>query len=201
MSLNVVAPEINAPDALDRLSAKPNFLILAYGANRIPENVDSSLLKAFPPDFMFGTVEDRSSQSGMLELYSRLYRSHVPVEAHFFQNGVHGTGFAIGDPVLGQWTNLLHNWLAVGAIFNDNQQIELAGVVKLDGEPLAKGIVIMTPVADKYVPPVVVHINKQELVNWDGFSYRRTKGRWRENIRWKVREDAHDGQGIPDILL
>ncbi len=51
MSLNVVAPEINAPDALDRLSAKPNFLILAYGAMRIPENVDSSLLKAFPANF------------------------------------------------------------------------------------------------------------------------------------------------------
>ena len=190
MSLNVVAPEINAPDALDRLSAKPNFLILAYGAMRIPENVDSSLLKAFPPTFMYGTVEDRSSQSGMLELYSRLYRSHVPVEAHFFQNGVHGTGFAIGDPVLGQWTNLLHNWLAVGGFLTNKPQIELAGVVKLDGVPLAKGIVIMTPVADKYAPPVVVHINNTGTGELGRFFVSKDQGPVEGKYKVEIRQDA-----------
>ncbi len=68
---------------------------------------DSIIKKSFPPTFMYGTVEDRSSQGGMIDMYSRLYRAGVPVEAHFFQNGIHGTGFALGDPVLGQWTNLL----------------------------------------------------------------------------------------------
>ena len=34
----------------------------------------------------------------MIEMYSRLFRAGVPVEAHFFQNGIHGTGFALGDP-------------------------------------------------------------------------------------------------------
>ena len=54
------------------------------------------------------------SLKGMLELYGRLFQAGVPVESHFFRNGVHGSGFAMGDPVLGEWTSLMSNWLAVG---------------------------------------------------------------------------------------
>ena len=114
MTLNAVNAQANAIDPLDRFSSKPNFLILAYGSMRIPNNADSIAVARFPPTFIYGTAEDRSSNGGMQEMYSRLYRAGVPVEAHFFQNGIHGTGFALGDPVLGQWTNLLHNWLRVG---------------------------------------------------------------------------------------
>ena len=108
---------------------------------------------------MYGTVEDRLSQGGMLDMYTRLYRAGAQVEAHFFQNGVHGTGFALGDPVLGQWTNLLHKWMAVGGFLTKKPQVALAGVVKLDASPLLKGIVILTPVDDREAPPAVVHMN------------------------------------------
>jgi hypothetical protein len=101
MTLNAVNGNINTTDPLDHYSSKPNFMILAYGSMRISEMPDSIVKKSFPPAFMYGTVEDRGSQSGMIDMYSRLFRAGVPVEAHFFQNGIHGTGFAPGDPVLG----------------------------------------------------------------------------------------------------
>jgi predicted esterase len=112
MSLNPLKTETT--DALSALPSKPNFLILAYGSTRIADNTDQAALTAMPPTFMYGTVEDKGSQSGMLDMYTKLYRANVPVEAHFFRNGIHGTGFAIGDPILGEWTNLLHNWMTAG---------------------------------------------------------------------------------------
>src|SRR4051812_25267499 len=159
MTLHAVDAQPNATDALDRLPSKPNFLILAYGSTRIPDNTAQDVLAAMPPTFMYGTVEDRGSQTGMLDMYTRLYRAGAPVEAHFFRNGIHGTGFALGDPVLGQWTNLLHNWMNEGGFLTDKPQIALTGVVKLDTAPLVKGMVILTPVADKNAPPVIVYIN------------------------------------------
>src|SRR4029079_9219680 len=143
MTLNTTPAQTTATDPLDRISSRPDFLILVYGSMRISNNTDSSAIASFPPTFMYGTVEDRSSNGGMQEMFSRLYRTNVPVEAHFFQNGIHGTGFALGDPILGQWTNLLHNWLAVGGFLTNKKQVALSGIVKLDGSPLVKGMVIL----------------------------------------------------------
>ncbi|HEX3165448.1 MAG TPA: alpha/beta hydrolase, partial [Chitinophagaceae bacterium] len=109
MAVNAVPAQSNTTDPLDQFSSKPDFMILGYGSMRIPGNVDSTVVSGLPPTFMYGTAEDRSSNGGMQEMFSRLYRAGVSVEAHFFQNGIHGTGFALGDPILGQWTNLLHN--------------------------------------------------------------------------------------------
>jgi hypothetical protein len=32
---------------------------------------------------------------------------------HVFKEGRHGTGLAMGDPALSEWTRLLANWLRV----------------------------------------------------------------------------------------
>ena len=147
MSVNAGAAKTNATDPLERFSSKPDFIILAYGAMRIPDNVDSTRIANLPPTFMYGTVEDRLSQGGMLDMYTRLYRAGAQVEAHFFQNGVHGTGFALGDPVLGQWTNLLHKWMAVGGfltkkatgIFSRCCKIRCVAIAERHGNTNASG--------------------------------------------------------------
>jgi hypothetical protein len=190
MSLNSLAAQANATDALDRFSSKPDFLILAYGSMRISANADSLAVANFPPTFMYGTVEDRSSNGGMQEMFNRLYRAGVPVEAHFFQNGIHGTGFAIGDPVLGQWTNLLHNWMAVNGFLTSKQQVALSGVVKLDGSPLLKGIVILTPIDDKEAPPVIVHMNNTGTGELGRFSVTKEHGPVEGKYKVEVRQDA-----------
>lgn len=190
ITLNTAAVQANATDPLDRLSARPDFLILAYGAMRIADIADSTIKKNFPPTFMYGTVEDRSSQGGMIDMYTRLYRATVPVEGHFFQNGIHGTGFAVGDPVLGQWTNLLHNWLRVGGFLTYRPQVALNGVVKLDGTPLLKGMIIMTPVNDKQAPPVVVYINNTGTGELGRFSVPQDQGPIEGRYKIEVRQDA-----------
>jgi acetyl esterase/lipase len=189
MALNTVAAQVNATDPLDRISSKPDFLILAYGSMRIPVNADSVAVANFPPTFMYGTVEDRGSQGGMIDAYTRLYRAGALVEAHFFQNGIHGTGFAVGDPVLGQWTNLLQNWMAVNGFLTNKPQVALSGVVKLDGLPLVKGMVILTPL-DKGAPPVTVYINNTGTGELGRFLMPKEQGPAEGRYKVEVRQDA-----------
>ncbi len=188
MSLNPL--KMDATDALSALPSKPNFLILAYGSTRIADNTDAAALAAMPPTFMYGTVEDRGSQGGMLDMYTRLYRANVPIEAHFFRNGIHGTGFAIGDPILGEWTNLLHNWMAVGGYLTAKPQVSLAGVVKLDGTPLLDGMVILTPLDDKEAPPAIVFIRNTGTGELGRFLVPKNQGPVEGRYKVEVRQDA-----------
>ncbi|MEO8884700.1 MAG: alpha/beta hydrolase [Mucilaginibacter sp.] len=189
MALNSGAVQADAADPLSRLSPKPNFIILSYGSTRIPANADSALA-TMPPTFMYGTVEDRGSQTGMLDMYTRLYRANVPVEAHFFRNGIHGTGFGLGDPILGQWTTLLHNWLAAGGFLTPKPQFPLAGVVKLDGTPLLDGMVILTPVDNKNAPPVTVFIRNTGTGELGRFLMPKNQGPIAGKYKVEVRQDA-----------
>lgn len=190
MSLNFLEPQPNATDLLDRMPSKPNFMILSYGATRIPESLDNETIAKLPPTFMYGTVEDRSSQTGMLNMYTRLYQAGASVEAHFFRSGIHGTGFAVGDPVLGEWKHLLYNWLWSGGFLTEKTQIALNGVVKLDGEPLKKGMVILTPVENKNNPPVVVYINNTGTGELGRFYVPRDQGPVEGTYKVEVRQDA-----------
>jgi acetyl esterase/lipase len=190
ITLNAVTAQADATDLLEKFASKPDFLILAYGAMRIPNNADTIAVAAFPPTFMYGTAEDRSSNTGMQEMFSRLYARGVPVEAHFFRNGVHGTGFALGDPVLGEWTNLLHNWLRTGKFLTSKPQIPLAGFVKLNGLPLVKGMVILTPVEDREAPPVIVYINNTGTGELGHFLVPQNQGPVEGRYKVEVRQDA-----------
>jgi acetyl esterase/lipase len=190
MAISPIAIQANATDPLTSLSSRPDFLILAYGSTRVPDNAEAAKLAALPPIFMYGTVEDRSSQGGMLDMYTRLYRANAPVEAHFFRNGIHGTGFAVGDPVLGQYTTLLHNWLATGGFLTSKPQIPLAGVVKLNGSPLLDGMVILTPVDDKSAPPVIVYIRNTGTGELGRFAVPKSQGPIEGRYKVEVRQDA-----------
>jgi len=188
MALNPV--KTDATDALGKLPSNPDFLILGYGSTRITDNTPPSALADMPPTFMYGTVEDKGSQTGMLDMYTRLYKANVPVEAHFFRNGIHGTGFAIGDPVLGQWTTLLHNWMTGGGFLTAKPQVPLAGVVKLDGTPLLDGMVILTPVDDKDAPPAIVFIRNTGTAELGRFLVPKGQGPVEGRYKVEVRQDA-----------
>jgi acetyl esterase/lipase len=176
--------------SLNSMAAKPDFLIMAYGSIRIPAAADSAVVANFPSTFMYGTVEDRSSNTGMQEMYNRLYRAGVPVEAHFFQNGIHGTGLALGDPVLGQWSGLLYNWMQAGGLLTSKTQISLNGVVKMDGAALVKGMLILTPAEDKNAPPVIVYINNTGTGELGRFSMPANQGPVLGKYKVEVRQDA-----------
>jgi acetyl esterase/lipase len=125
-----------AADPIDRVSSRPDFLILCYavisfdpaithagsvrnllGANPDPkliENLSNDLqvTPQAPPTFLFQTANDPSVPvENSIRFFQALRKAKVPVEMHIFENGPHGVGMALGDPSLSQWTPLLENWL------------------------------------------------------------------------------------------
>jgi acetyl esterase/lipase len=126
----------DAPDPIDRVSSRPDFLILAYpvisfdpaiahaGSVRslLGDNPDPKLLEDLsndlrvtpqtPPTFLFHTNADTGVVAeNSVRFYLALRRAKVPAELHIFENGPHGVGLALADPALSAWSTLLTTWL------------------------------------------------------------------------------------------
>jgi acetyl esterase/lipase len=186
-TFNPLAGEAAASDPLDRVSSRPDFLILSYGSMQMPAAAANAKL---PPTFMYCTAEDAGQMRGMVDLYANLHRAKVPVEAHFFARGVHGVGFAVGDPVLGEWPHLMHRWLTAGGWLTDKSRLPLKGVVSLDGAPLVRGVVILTPVDQPNAPPVVAYITNAHTNALGSFDISPEQGPVAGKYRVEVRQDA-----------
>ena len=126
---------------------------------------------------------------GMADLYANLSRAKVPVEAHFFAHGVHGVGFAQGDPVLGAWPELMWTWLRAGGFLTDQPRVAIRGIVTVDGEPLAHGCVILTPLDAPNSPPAVAYVMNTGPVRGE-FSLPASQGPTPGRYRIEVRQDA-----------
>jgi hypothetical protein len=190
LGFNPVVGQADAKDLPDRFNTQPNFLILSYGSASIPTSMDEKVKASLPPVFMFGTVEDAGSMKGMSQLYSDLIEASVPVEAHFFQNGVHGAGFAIGDPVLGAWPNLMLTWLQAGGFLTDRPRVALTGVVKLDGKPLLRGMLVLTNTENPDAPPVVVYMTNTGTGELGRFNVPASQGPIEGKYKVVVRQEA-----------
>ena len=187
MSFNPLLGNPEASDLLERVPSRPDFLILAYGSMQMPAATAGANV---PPTFMYCTAEDAGQMRGMSELYANLLKAKVPAEAHFFVNGVHGVGFAQGDPVLGEWPNLMHRWLTAGGFLTEKPRVPLAGVVKLDGTPLLRGMVILTPVDQPNTPPVTMYITNAHTDALGSFAVSQNQGLVAGKYRVEVRQDA-----------
>jgi hypothetical protein len=190
VALHPITGKATASDPLDRFSTNPDFLILAYGSIQMPADVDSSVLSNFPPVFMYGTAEDSGITKNMVALYATLLQANVPAEAHFFRNGEHGSGFAIGDPILGQWPELMYKWLASDGFLIDKPQRALKGTVKLDGAPLLRGMVVLTPVDDPNAPPVTILVTNTGTGELGRFNVPASRGPVEGRYKVEVRQDA-----------
>lgn len=125
-----------AVDHLDRLSARPDFLILAYpvisftaeythqGSSKslLGSKPDPQLLENLsnekqvtpqtPPTFLFHTNEDTGvPPENSVSFYLALRKAKVPAELHIYERGKHGVGFAPTDPILSTWSGRLADWL------------------------------------------------------------------------------------------
>jgi acetyl esterase/lipase len=127
----------DSEDPLDRVSSRPDFLVLGYPwigaissdtshlsycklfnvmdrceALRAAYSPDLFVTKDTPPTFWFHTFNDATVpvEQG-LRFYQALVKAGVPAEAHIFANGPHGTGLGKADAALDQWPNLLEIWL------------------------------------------------------------------------------------------
>jgi alpha/beta hydrolase fold len=177
-----------AEDPIDRVSSQVNFMILAYGSSPMPASLNTKETP-IPPTFMFCTAEDMGQLRGMMELYASLVRAKVPVETHFFVNGEHGVGFAEGDQVLGEWPNLMFNWMRAGGFLTGQPRVVVEGIVKIDGEPLPHGYVIFTPLDKTGAPPVTAYIFNTGPVPGH-FTIRQKQGLLPGRYRVEVRQNA-----------
>jgi acetyl esterase/lipase len=136
-SVQPVSGDPAAADPIERVSSRPNYLVLGYpwiGAissdtshlsycklfkvmDRCEElraaySPDLFVTKETPPTFWWHTFDDQTVpvEQG-LRFYEALVKAGVPAEAHIFAHGQHGTGMGTGDPSLDQWPALLETWL------------------------------------------------------------------------------------------
>jgi acetyl esterase/lipase len=129
----------DASDPLERLSSRPDFLVLGYPwLNAMQPSGDyityCSMIKTIPPatckldeqkytpslhvtsqtptTFIYSTSDDRTVPiSASVDFYNALIAAGVPAEMHIFRHGDHGSGMGSGSAALDQWPVLLAQWL------------------------------------------------------------------------------------------
>ena len=110
-----------ATDPIDRVSARANFSVLVYGGRNLSKPADA------PPTFLFNTIEDRGHLVVEMSVLKSLRAAGVPVEAHFYQVGPHGTSMSPGDPLLGEWPELMVQWMTVGGYLTGKPIVKAKG--------------------------------------------------------------------------
>ncbi len=125
----------SATDPIDRVSSRPDFMILTYpvieplgGASEwsyrqlLGEHPSDDLVRSVstdlqvsaqtPPAFLqLSADDDGVFPENSIRFYRALLKFGVPAEMHIFQSGGHGYGLAPLDATLSMWTQLLANWL------------------------------------------------------------------------------------------
>ena len=133
------AGKADAGDPVERLSSRPDFLILGYPwLNAMQPSghyiTYCSMMKNIPPEtckldeqkytpslhitpqtpttFIYSTTDDRTVPiSASVDFYNALIAAGVPAEMHIFRHGDHGSGMGAGSAALDQWPALLAQWL------------------------------------------------------------------------------------------
>jgi acetyl esterase/lipase len=130
------AGDSSASDPIDRASSRPDFMILSYPVitlvgpkthqgsrkNLLGDNADPDLARSLsselqvtaqtPPTFLFTTNGDTTvPPENSIEFYLAMRKAGVQGELHVYQNGPHGVGLALNDPILFSWPQRLEAWL------------------------------------------------------------------------------------------
>jgi acetyl esterase/lipase len=98
----------NAADPIDRLSSRPDYLVLVYGVGRA---TPGESLKNFPPTFLVSAAADTGPAMGNAQLFMDLTRAGATAEIHVYQKGRHGFGSGFGSPEFADWMGRLELFL------------------------------------------------------------------------------------------
>lgn len=126
----------NSNDPLERLSCRPDFMLLLYPVvtfresfthigsrvNLIGKTNDWNLVKEFsnelhvtpetPPTFLVLADDDKTvPPKNSIEFYTALKENNVPAEMHIFSQGGHGFGIRKNNLPEDEWPDLFYNWL------------------------------------------------------------------------------------------
>jgi acetyl esterase/lipase len=131
------AHEVNRPkDAIDSLSARPDFSILVYPVisfrdasahsgsrkNLLGENASQELMDRFsgelnvsaetPPTFLVHAQDDKGVPiENSLLYYQALHKNGVKASLHIYPSGGHGFGFGLNKGAVESWREVLLAWM------------------------------------------------------------------------------------------
>lgn len=115
--------DVNAPDPIDRLSSRPDFLIMIYpGPLGIPDQIPSNA----PPAFLLVANDDQCCSEPVVKILQRYRAAKAPVEVHIFARGSHA--FNMGNrsqlASIKSWPQRMADWLADNNILNPAKPAE-----------------------------------------------------------------------------
>ena len=129
--------EHDAADLIERVSSRPNLMILIYpvitmkqyahagskknllGPDPPPDLVallsnEEQVTKETPPAFLVHTSTDTTVPvENSVMFATALRKAGVPFEFHLYERGPHGFGLGVKDPVLATWPGRCADWFRV----------------------------------------------------------------------------------------
>jgi len=108
----------NSADPIERISSRPDYLVLVYGPGRGPRGED---LKTFPPTFLLAAAWDKGAANGSAQLFLDLNNAGAVVELHLYQRGRHGFGAAYASPDFSPWMDELKHFLVQGKLMKESK--------------------------------------------------------------------------------
>lgn len=127
----------DAKDEVERVSSRPDLLILLYPVitmgefthagskkNLLGESPSPDLVKLYsnelqvtkdtPPTFLMHTMTDAGVPvENSMMFAAALRKNGVPFEFHLYEQGPHGVGLAPTNPYLASWTGRCADWLGL----------------------------------------------------------------------------------------
>ncbi len=104
-----------APDEIDKLSRRPDFLMLIYPSVQLLEG--ALVGSSFPPAFFASAADDpKMTPDSIFDFFMQLRNLGVAAELHIYQGGGHGFGTGTSECHCASWLDLLRDWLRAGKL-------------------------------------------------------------------------------------
>ena len=124
--VNLVAnndpPPAPAPaDAIDRMSARPDFQILVFPG---PMGQPANAIGKAPPAFITAGSLDECCAASSVSIYEQLRKAGIPAELHMYAGAGHAFNLGEDTNLLSiiHWPDRLHDWLADGGWLDDRSR-------------------------------------------------------------------------------
>jgi formylglycine-generating enzyme required for sulfatase activity/acetyl esterase/lipase len=103
----------DSADPIERVSSRPDWAGLVYGAGRAAEGES---LKDYPPTFLLSAAGDQGPSLANAQLFSDLTKAGAVAELHVYQRGRHGFGSGVGSSEFADWMPRLQGFLRVSGM-------------------------------------------------------------------------------------
>lgn len=116
VTLNSDAGDEAAADPIERVSCRPDFIGLMYGAfGDWPQELPS-----LPPLFLMQANDDRlfsDPEATWIRFVRTWTQAGAPFEVHHYASGGHGFGLGVNGGAVAAWPEAMHQWLrGLGAL-------------------------------------------------------------------------------------